>query len=117
MSNDETNEEKGSFRRKIPSFGWILSKKHGKRAIFFCALRGLKILILLNLAQKSLFFHPPLLGHSEEYTPMNFREKMFEKAEFICCVFVELDKVLNVKYPSRHNEFSPAESPFFLSPP
>ena len=38
---------------------------------FFCALRGLKILILLNLAQKSLFCPKAPLGHSEEYSPMH----------------------------------------------
>ena len=27
VSNDKINEKKSSFRRKIPSFGWILSKK------------------------------------------------------------------------------------------
>ena len=37
---------------------------------FFCALRGLKILILLNLAQKSLLFPPPPTANSEEYSPM-----------------------------------------------
>ena len=37
---------------------------------FFCALRALKILILLNSAQKSLLFPPPPLANSEEYSPM-----------------------------------------------
>ena len=37
---------------------------------FFCALRALKILILLNFAQKSLLFPPPPLANSEEYSPM-----------------------------------------------
>ncbi len=63
MSNNKTNEEKGSFRRKIPSFRWILSKNMEKEQ-FFCALRGLKILILLKLISPP----PSLLGHLEEYS-------------------------------------------------
>ena len=70
VSNVKINEEIGPFTRKMPNFKWILSKKHGEMAIF-CALCANKILILLNLAQKSLSCNPPPpLGHSEEYLPM-----------------------------------------------
>ena len=69
VSNVKINEEKGPFIGKMPNFKGILSKIHGKRAIFG-ALRANKILILLNLAQKSLSCIPPPPGHSEEYSPM-----------------------------------------------
>jgi len=64
VSNVNINDEKGPFIGKMPNFKVILSKIHGKRAIF-CALRANKILILLNLAQKSLSCNLPPPGHSE----------------------------------------------------
>ena len=55
--------------RKMPIFRWIYTKIMGKGE-FFGALRAHKMLILLNLAQKSLSCNPPPLGYSEEYSPM-----------------------------------------------
>ena len=46
-----------------------MSKNMGKEQ-FFHALHSLKILNLLNLAQKSLFCPVAPTGHSEEYSPM-----------------------------------------------
>ena len=62
----DTNEEEGSFLRKMLHFIWILCKTH-KKLKFFWALWAPEMHILLNIPPKKSC-HPPILAFRRIFT-------------------------------------------------